>query len=358
MFAFGLWDRNRQTLFLARDRLGIKPLYYAQTDDGFLAFGSELKTITVWPGFRRDIDDEAVEDYFGYGYVPEPRTIYKTALKLPPGHTLTVRRGEPIPQPREYWDVPVPAPAPDDHRGGRGGADRAPARGRAHPPHRRGPARRLPLRRRRLLSRGGDDGRNLRPARQDLLDRLRRPQVQRVRVRPPGRRALPHRPPCRDGGVGRLQPGGEARPSLRRALCRLLRHADLSGLRARAQDGDRRPLRRRRRRELRRLPALPLALVRRADAPSAAPVHPPPAVRLPRRGLSESRLGAEGLPRQDHLPGDGARHRRRLLPRRLRHGRRPARAPLQPRHSSAGSTAIGPSRSCGGTLPAAPISIR
>ena len=98
MFAFGLWDRNRQTLFLARDRLGIKPLYYAQTDDGFLAFGSELKTITVWPGFRRDIDDEAVEDYFGYGYVPEPRTIYKTALKLPPGHTLTVRRGEPIPR--------------------------------------------------------------------------------------------------------------------------------------------------------------------------------------------------------------------------------------------------------------------
>lgn len=106
MFAFALWDRNKQTLFLARDRLGIKPLCYAQTGDGFLAFGSELKAITVWPGFRRDIDDEAVEDYFGYGYVPEPRTIYKAALKLPPGHTLTVRRGQPVPEPREYWDVP------------------------------------------------------------------------------------------------------------------------------------------------------------------------------------------------------------------------------------------------------------
>jgi asparagine synthase (glutamine-hydrolysing) len=105
MFAFALWDRNQQTLFLARDRLGIKPLFYAQTGDGFLAFGSELKAITVWPGFRRDIDDEAVEDYFGFGYVPEPRTIYKAALKLPPGHTLTVRRGQPVPDPREYWDV-------------------------------------------------------------------------------------------------------------------------------------------------------------------------------------------------------------------------------------------------------------
>jgi len=112
MFAFALWDRNRQTFFLARDRLGVKPLYYAATDDGWLVFGSELKTLTAWPGFRRDIDDEAVEDYFGYGYVPEPRTIYKTALKLPPGHTLTVQRGEPLPSPREFWDVPFrPLPA-------------------------------------------------------------------------------------------------------------------------------------------------------------------------------------------------------------------------------------------------------
>ena len=106
MFAFALWDRNRQCLFLARDRLGVKPLHYALTDDGFLVFGSELKTITAWPGFRRQIDDHAVEEYFAYGYVPEPRTIYSTALKMPPGHRLLVKRGEAVGEPREYWDVP------------------------------------------------------------------------------------------------------------------------------------------------------------------------------------------------------------------------------------------------------------
>ena len=112
MFAFALWDRRQQVLFMARDRLGIKPLHYAVTDDGFLVFGSELKTLTAWPGFRCDIDDEAVEDYFGYGYVPEPRTIYKTAFKLAPGHRLLVRRGQPVPMPEEYWDVPFQPHAP------------------------------------------------------------------------------------------------------------------------------------------------------------------------------------------------------------------------------------------------------
>jgi asparagine synthase (glutamine-hydrolysing) len=106
MFAFALWDRNKQILFMARDRLGVKPLHYAVTDDGFLVFGSELKTITAWPGFRRQIDDHAVEEYFAYGYVPEPRTIYSTALKMPPGHCLLIKRGQPVGQPREYWDVP------------------------------------------------------------------------------------------------------------------------------------------------------------------------------------------------------------------------------------------------------------
>ena len=112
MFAFALWDRNRQTFFMARDRLGVKPLYYATTDDGFLVFGSELKTITAWPGFRRQFDDQAVEEYFSYGYVPEPRTIYSTALKMPPGHRLTLKRGQPVGQPQEYWDVPFKPHSP------------------------------------------------------------------------------------------------------------------------------------------------------------------------------------------------------------------------------------------------------
>jgi asparagine synthase (glutamine-hydrolysing) len=105
MFAFALWDRNRETLFLARDRLGVKPLYYAVLDDGQLLFGSELKSLAVHPGLARELDPLAIEDYFAFGYIPEPRTVYRTARKLAPGHTLTLRRGRPVPAPREYWDV-------------------------------------------------------------------------------------------------------------------------------------------------------------------------------------------------------------------------------------------------------------
>jgi asparagine synthase (glutamine-hydrolysing) len=77
MFAFALWDRNSETLFLARDRLGVKPLHYAQLADGTLVFGSELKSLLAHGGLRRDIDPYAVEEYFGLGYVAEPRTIFK-----------------------------------------------------------------------------------------------------------------------------------------------------------------------------------------------------------------------------------------------------------------------------------------
>jgi len=106
MFAFALWDRNRETLFLARDRLGVKPLYYARLADGRWIFGSELKALLVHPGLPRTIDPLAVEDYFGYGYVPEPRTIFKGVSKLSPGYTLTLKRGSPAAMPVEYWDVP------------------------------------------------------------------------------------------------------------------------------------------------------------------------------------------------------------------------------------------------------------
>ncbi len=106
MFAFALWDRNTETLFLARDRLGVKPLYYAPLPDGTLLFGSELKALLCHPDLRRALDPCAIEDYFAYGYVPEPRTILKQVLKLSPAHTLTVRRGQTIPAPREFWDVP------------------------------------------------------------------------------------------------------------------------------------------------------------------------------------------------------------------------------------------------------------
>jgi len=110
MFAFVLWDRNRQTLFMARDRMGVKPLYYALLDDGTLLFGSELKSLLAYRGphgsaLKRDIDPLAIEEYFALGYVAEPRTVFRQARKLPPAHALAIRRGEPVREPREYWDV-------------------------------------------------------------------------------------------------------------------------------------------------------------------------------------------------------------------------------------------------------------
>ncbi|HJW23708.1 MAG TPA: XrtA/PEP-CTERM system amidotransferase [Rhodocyclaceae bacterium] len=105
MFAFALWDRKRESLFLARDRLGVKPLYYAVLDDGLLLFGSELKSLLAARRGAWDIDPLAVEEYFTLGYVPEPRTIFRQARKLPPAHTLLVERGALPGKPREYWDI-------------------------------------------------------------------------------------------------------------------------------------------------------------------------------------------------------------------------------------------------------------
>jgi asparagine synthase (glutamine-hydrolysing) len=106
MFAFGVWDRRKQTLFIARDRLGVKPLYYMVLPDRTVAFASELKGLMAIPGWNRTLDPPAIEEYFAFGYVPEPRTIFKAVRKLEPGHTLTFTRHEPIRPTREYWDIP------------------------------------------------------------------------------------------------------------------------------------------------------------------------------------------------------------------------------------------------------------
>jgi len=76
MFAFAVWDENRKTLFLARDRFGKKPLYYSVLGDGRLLFASEMKALLVCPDVPRSINLAAVEDYFAYGYVPESKSIY------------------------------------------------------------------------------------------------------------------------------------------------------------------------------------------------------------------------------------------------------------------------------------------
>jgi asparagine synthase (glutamine-hydrolysing) len=111
MFAFAVWDRNRRSLFLARDRLGIKPLYYSVTADRQFVFSSELKGLLVHPSLPRTLDPRAVEDYFTFGYIPDPKTILDGVYKLPPGHTLLVREGASAPEPRRYWDVSFSARA-------------------------------------------------------------------------------------------------------------------------------------------------------------------------------------------------------------------------------------------------------
>lgn len=106
MFAFALYDSTNKTLFLARDRLGIKPLYYGLSSDGFLIFGSELKALLQYPGLDITLDPIAVEEFFALGYVPDPRSIYSAIKKLGPGHILAVQAGaNELPSTKEYWDM-------------------------------------------------------------------------------------------------------------------------------------------------------------------------------------------------------------------------------------------------------------
>ena len=104
MFAFALWDANAESLLLARDRLGKKPLYYAELPTGCIVFGSELKALLVDPEISRSIDPYAVDDFFAYGYIPDPRTIYRSIAKLPPAHVLLTQRGS-CPRISRYWDL-------------------------------------------------------------------------------------------------------------------------------------------------------------------------------------------------------------------------------------------------------------
>jgi asparagine synthase (glutamine-hydrolysing) len=101
MFAFALWDRARRRLLLARDRLGIKPLYVSRGADA-LAFASEPKALLAHPGVGREVDAEALEDYLAFGFVPGPRSIFRGIEKLPPGHVLAFGPGL-SGAPRRYW---------------------------------------------------------------------------------------------------------------------------------------------------------------------------------------------------------------------------------------------------------------
>ena len=111
MFAFALYDASDDSLFLARDRLGVKPLYLASLPDGALIFASELKGLLAHPLFRRSPSPPAVEDFLALGYVPDDACLVEGAWKLPAGHWLHLRRGRPVPRPVQWWDVDFSSPS-------------------------------------------------------------------------------------------------------------------------------------------------------------------------------------------------------------------------------------------------------
>jgi asparagine synthase (glutamine-hydrolysing) len=113
MFAFALYDAAEECLFLARDRLGVKPLFHARLPDGALLFASELKGLLAHPLLRRAPDPRAVEDFMGLGYVPDDASIVAGVEKLPAGHYLLLRRGKPVRRPVQWWDVDFTNPSSD-----------------------------------------------------------------------------------------------------------------------------------------------------------------------------------------------------------------------------------------------------
>ncbi|HWP43082.1 MAG TPA: asparagine synthase (glutamine-hydrolyzing) [Blastocatellia bacterium] len=102
MFAFAIWDSADESLFIARDRLGIKPLYYAETPRGF-AFASEIKAFFAIEGFERTVDLRAMDQFMTFLWTPDPATVFRGVYKLPPAHYLVYKQGRA--EVFEYWDV-------------------------------------------------------------------------------------------------------------------------------------------------------------------------------------------------------------------------------------------------------------
>ncbi len=106
MFAFALWDRQEQTLLLARDRIGIKPLYYTH-HEGELVFASEMKALLQYPGLSREISPLSVSKYLTYNYVPAPHTIFRGIRKLAPACALLYNGRTDTLREETYWDIPL-----------------------------------------------------------------------------------------------------------------------------------------------------------------------------------------------------------------------------------------------------------
>jgi asparagine synthase (glutamine-hydrolysing) len=110
MFAFAIWDDKARSLFVARDRVGKKPLYYSITSKGTFVFGSELKSLLEHPDVVRELNPEALDAYITLGYVPDPLSIFRYIHKLPPGHYLKFSTGEV--SLKQYWDFDLHAGEP------------------------------------------------------------------------------------------------------------------------------------------------------------------------------------------------------------------------------------------------------
>lgn len=102
MFAFAIWNKNDESLFIARDRVGKKPLFYSLTESGTFVFGSELKVLLKHGEINREIDYNALDSYLTFGYIPEEFCIFKGVEKLLPGHSLTFKNGKI--STKKYWD--------------------------------------------------------------------------------------------------------------------------------------------------------------------------------------------------------------------------------------------------------------
>ena len=109
MFAFAIWDAKRKSLFIARDRLGIKPLYYRLSSQTFL-FGSEIKVLLAYPEVRPDFNRAALPEYLAFGYLSAEETFYNGVHKLMPGHRLEINEQGDL-RVEQYWDLPL---TPDD----------------------------------------------------------------------------------------------------------------------------------------------------------------------------------------------------------------------------------------------------
>src|SRR5258708_18588271 len=109
MFAFAIWDTKRKRLFIARDRLGIKPLYYSKTADRFL-FGSEIKVLLAAQGARPDLNRAALPEYLAFGYLAGAATSYRGIRKLMPGHSLELNESGEL-RIEQYWAL---QPATDE----------------------------------------------------------------------------------------------------------------------------------------------------------------------------------------------------------------------------------------------------